>query len=377
MAVAWGLIWLLGSPVHAQDAPAEPPGQAPAEAAEKPLQRVLIPHAELRGELVGDGLQGLPTGQAALGFGVSRGRVGAELRPMPGVRSLVVLDVRQNDAASTVPVGETGESVRVDAYAGDWEAHLPFAYVEARGETGPLTHRLTAGVQRTLFGVRDAYDLDDAFYVPHPSAFKDLGRRSGLIPSFDLGVLYSADFQDLGGLDLAVSNGSGWRSVEDNFAKHLTARLRITPVPQLEVRATGLAGWEGATNETVLLAWQASAQLRVGPARLVVEGLGGKRYAPTARTGMLGVAGALGVDLALPPASLERLSPVVSLQRYDPTTGAAAGDAWTLLAVGAPLYWKARNDLPFWTGLAWELAVTEDPERPVNHTAALQVGWRI
>ncbi len=404
----WSLLVLLGTPALAQDSeegPSEPeaaePEAAEPEAAESepelsepsgaqgleaqsskeeggvPWSKILRPRAELRGELLGTGLQGLSSGGAGLGFGISRGRVGVDLRPSPGVRSVVIVDVRQNGAVQTVPVGDSGGSVRVDSYPGDWEAHLPFAYVQLTGETGPLAHQLVAGVQRPTFGVRDAYDLEEAFYVPHPGAFQDMGRRSGVVPSFDLGVRYSAEFKELVALDLMASNGTGWRRVEDNFGKHLTARLRLTPIEQVEVRATGVAGWEGTDNDTVFLAWQASAQASVGPVRLLVEALGGKTYAPAERVGFLGGAAALALELALPLESVDRVVPVVSFQRYDPTTGVAAGDAWTLIAVGAPLYWRTWNDLPFWTGLSWEMAVTEDPSRPVNHSAALQVGWRI
>lgn len=379
--MTWSLLCLLAPTALAQDTepvPAVPlPMAAPEDAPERDWSKIVLPRAELRAELFGTELEALGSDGTALGFGVSRGRVGVDLRPAPGVRSVVILDVRQNDGTQTVGVRDGEGSVRLDSYAGDWEAHLPFAYVQVLGETGPVAHQLFAGVQRPTFGLRDAYDLDDAYYVPHPRAFLDMGRRSGVIPSFDLGVRYSADFQGLVGLDLMASNGTGWRSVEDNLGKHLTARLRVTPVDQLEVRATGLAGWEGADSETVVLAWQASAEARVGPARLVVEGLGGKTYAPTERVGFLGVAGAAAVELVLPVERIDRIAPVVSVQRYDPTTGSAAGDAWTLVAVGVPLYWQTWNDLPLWTGLAWELAVTEDASVPVSHSAALQVGWRI
>ncbi len=344
---------------------------------EVPLERFFKPYSELRFELSGADLQAMGTGESQMGFGVSRGRFGIEYRPSPALRSLLVIDIRQNGAVSLVPVGETGASLRLDSYAGDWEPLLPFAFVSMRGETGPVSHTVVAGVQMVTFGVRDIYGRDPGFHVPHPSAFMDLGRRSGVIPAFDLGLLYTAELEEPVpvALDAMVANGTGWRSVENNLGKSLIGRLRVTPVEPLELRATLLYGLQGLENETTIMAWQASAVARWGPARVLVEGLGGKSYAPDARVGFLGGAAAFSMDLDVPINGIDHISPVVTFQRYDPTTGVAAGDAWTLVAAGVSAYWATVNEQPMWTGLSWEMAITEDPTLPVGHSGVVQFGW--
>jgi len=370
------MLLLLCGAALAQDTPLEDPT---VEAAERPTPSgprvgVAVPMGELRFDAYGDELGGLGDGDGSLAFQVSRAGVGTRARLADNATAVIVIDVRQNGAGVASPVLGGEGNVSVDKYPDDWQVTLPFAYVTASGTVGGrVEHTVTAGVQKTLFGIRDHYDLENGWFVPHPQAYRDLGRRSKVIEPFDLGVLWTGALGPVA-LDLQVTNGGGWRTLDADLGKQGVARLRVAPVEAVAVVGTVLYQVEGSSSETTTVAWQAGGELHLGPARVLVEGLGGKTYQPDARRGFLGVAAAAVLELDLPPAVLDLVRPVVALQRWDPDTGVVDGGAWTALQGGAVLFWQAERPLRTWTGIGWETLFAEDPDHPVSHSLALQLG---
>ncbi len=346
-----------------------------AEPETPPEEPFVVPKGELRTELYGVGMDrlGLESDPGTLGFQVSRARVGFTVNLAERAQAVVVFDLRMNAGTTTATVPSTGEGIVIDAYPGDWDAHLPFAFIEGTQTALGLDHRLRAGVQKVLFGFRPKYDWKGHFYLAHPAAFKDLGRRSGVVPSFDLGLTYTVS-NSLGSLDAQVFNGTGWRSLEQDLGKDLLLRLAARPIEPLQVVATGVTRFhtDGSTSFT----WQAGAQLDWEPVRVLAEGIGGRTLAEDGPSGLLGGAVAVSGDVPLAGVDfVEVLTPTVSLQTFDGDT-TSTGDAWVALQAGVTAYYTPNPGLQAWTGVAWETMTWPQGTAAPVHTASLTIGMR-
>jgi hypothetical protein len=334
---------------------AAPPPPSPAAE----LAVLATPRGELRFGFVGDQLEELD-GAGGLAFQVTRARVGSEFRLAPWAKALVQVDIIQT----------TDKGTGIDG----WKVTLPLAYVEANtGDQAKVEQTVTVGVQKTLFGFRSYYELETGWFIPHPEAFKDLGRRSGLIQAFDLGVMWDGRVGPAT-LALQVTNGGGWNSVETDLGKQGIARIQLDPIEAVSLTATALINQTSDRSDTTVVAGQLGAHVQVGPASLLVEGLGGRSWQPAVQTDFAGFAAALKLSLPLPLEALEQFAPVFALQRWDPALGRNDGQAWTAIQAGATVIWQTDERVSVWTGLGWESRINEDTENPVAHSGALQFG---
>ncbi len=350
-------------------APVEP---APATAAGP----FVVPKGEIRSELFGSGLERLGNSEdpGSVGFQISRARVGVTATLSENAKAVLLFDVRNNSGGEGVTVLESGEEISYDSYPADWDIHVPFAYLQGSFEALGMDHTLRIGVQKPLFGFRPSYEnASGAYYMPHPVAFKDLGRRSGVIPSFDSGLAWSVKKQALG-VDLQVMNGTGWRSVEKNLGKDVLLRVKAQPIDLVQVVASAVYSPE--TDGSTTLTWQAGAQMTRDPLRVLVEGIGGTRRSDGSSAGHLGGAVAVSGDLEVGACeAVDRISPTVSVQAYDKDT-TTDGDGWLAIQAGGTAYFVVNSKLTSWAGIAWETMTNPQGTAPPGHSAALTVGMK-
>ncbi len=336
----------------------------------------VVPKAEVRTELFGQDLERLGASEdpGSLGFQVSRSRVGFSVTLAERAKAVLVFAARNNTGTGIAVAESTGEEISYDQYPADWDFHVPFAYVEGTTTLLGLDHTLRFGVQKPLFGFRPKYDwYTGGFYMPHPVAFRDLGRRSKVVPSFDMGLAWTVKRESVS-MDVQVMNGTGWRAYEQNLGKDVLVRVSAQPIDL--VKAVGTLVYSPESDGSTTMTWQAGVKLTREPVRVLVEAIGGTHRADSGSTGHLG--GAVAVSGDLSPAALavvDRISPMAGVQVFDGDT-TVEGDAWMSLQGGAAAFFEVNPKLTSWVGLGWETLATPAGSEPPSHSAALTVGWR-
>jgi hypothetical protein len=352
----------------------EPPMPAPKAVPPPETGPFVVPKGELRSEFYGSGLErlGSPDNPGFLGFQTSRARVGVAVNLAENAQVVLLIDVRNNAGTGVAVLESTGEEITYDSYPADWDVHVPMAYVAGSFSALGLDHTLRIGIQKVLFGFRPMYDgYSGGFYMPHPVAFVDLGRRSKVIPSFDNGLAWTVKKQAIA-VDLQIMNGTGWRSTEQNLGKDALIRISAQPISLITVVGTGLVSAE--TNGSTSVIWQAGALLTKEPMRVLVEGLGGANIVDGQSTGRLGGAVAFSGDLEIGNFDfVTRVSPTVSIQAFDGDTS-TSGDGWLAVQAGAAAFLDVNEKLTSWFGLSWETMTNPQGTTPPSHSAALQVG---
>lgn len=255
-----------------------------------------------------------------------------------------------------------------------------------------LRAALRVGAMHTSFGLRDAYDAYDAFYLGGQLAYMEPERRFGVSPGIDMGVGGRIAWKDTAALDLQLINGSGVTRLDSTAAKDVVARVTLAPVSFVEVRASVMhAGTkdDGHTHGAFSLElnarelWPSVAPRVVGEAVMSRVSAGGY---DTDRLAWL-VAGA--ADLPLKTSVTDHLTLVGSMSGFDPdyvkglTNGAFAFDQSWYVDTGLNLYWNTGEaakpaggvrPLTAFTGLTFERVIPQNSQEPIANSVTVHCG---
>lgn len=260
-----------------------------------------------------------------------------------------------------------------------------------------LRTTLRMGVLHTSFGLRDAYDQHDAFFLGGQLAYMEPERRFGISPGIDLGVGWRLAWKDMAALDLQLINGSGVTRLDSTSSKDIVARVTLAPVSMVELRGSVMhAGTkdDGHTHGAFSVELNARSLLPSVAPRIVAEGVMSRVSVGGYDTDRLSwlVAGA--ADVPLQTVLTDHVSIVASLSGFDPDFVASSVDVapvydqnWYVDA-GANLYWntegpkRAGRDggkqrgrgVTAFTGLTFEQMIPENADLPVSNSITVHCG---
>jgi len=352
----------------------------------------------------GSGMEGGPPRRGREGPGGEAGgkptaRVGAEVWVGFGAR--VESGVLPDDGESTEPTPGTtsfgAETTRVRPYAkgnlgehfvakvaidggqdssgSGWDLHAHEAWVQGGFETGSASHHIRVGAQETVFGTRDFFEDLDNYYLGGEAA-QSLPQRFGALYGEDLGLAWHSGVDEMFGVDVQVTNGSGVEHLADDGAVDLVARVSARPVKAFGLSGSILTGARQVEKETArLTAGNVSVEVAAGPVRILAEGMMGAQGNAAFNYPLAGALGAAAVDLPMKGA-LDHLGLVGRFGFYDPVFVSRelreVPDAVSSGAAAVNLHWKTAPRSHVLTGLAWEMMFPSDATVPITQAITLQ-----
>jgi hypothetical protein len=260
-----------------------------------------------------------------------------------------------------------------------------------------LRTTLRMGVLHTPFGLRDAYDQYDAFFLGGQLAYMEPERRFGISPGIDLGVGWRLAWKDMAALDLQLVNGSGVTRLDSTSSKDLIARVTLAPVSMVELRGSVMhAGTkdDGHTHGAFSVELNAKSLLPSVAPRIVAEGVLSRVSVGGYDTDRLAWLVAAAADVPVQTRLTDHVSVIASLSGFDPDFVASSVDVapvydqnWYIDA-GANLYWNTEGPqraggeggkqrgrgVTAFTGLTFEQMIPENADLPVSNSITVHCG---
>ncbi|MBN1336783.1 MAG: hypothetical protein JXB39_12570 [Deltaproteobacteria bacterium] len=319
----------------------------------------------------------------ATAFQVQHARLRAEARLADRLTSQVGLDLSQPGLDSTVIVNlqrraddrDVADDTVEDLPSAAWALALEDAWVDLW--IGRQDHRVRTGVQEPILGTTDWVDAFDEFFVGGAHAWGSLAWRSGVAPARDLGLAVRIVPAEPWALEAQVLDGPGTSWLDPR--RRLLGRVTYAPGEILRVQASGQSG-VGSQEQDRPNRFDLAFRARLGPARLMAEGLIGSDASGENAPGFAGFQAAAAWDVPLPHEGLDHLSLVTRFTLFDPVfeprIEGAWPDAWYAVDAAVHVYWSTTPSRTLLTGLAYEGFTPQNDRLPVGHEAVLQAVWR-
>jgi hypothetical protein len=337
-------------------------------------QAKVTPMGELRTNLVLQRLDDVyvesPDAEPEIYLNVSRGVIGAQATFTEAWSARLTLDVRETTRTYTTAAGD---SVTIDNSHNAYEVRAFDAYGTYTSDT---LGDFTFGTQKSSFGVRRSYDVEDGFYFGAMTQFQSWAVRSGVVAPRVLGLAWHRAFGERVDATLMANNSTIFVEPDPRNGKDISLVLEGWAVEDvLRVTASGMVGPRGDETpggyDTTQVAWSGAAFARIWKLRLLSEVF--SRYLLEESTG-LGYSVNLGGDVGLKGAA-DRLELMARYESWEPDFEVDA-DGRMEIAGAANLYWATPKKSVVMTGLFYEVTVPQDLNAAITHDAFVQARFK-
>lgn len=311
------------------------------------------------------------------GFEVPRVELGLNSRVSRRVDARAVIRLAEDHALIDQDPSLLGESL-VPEHPTGWAVQAQDVFATVR----PLDTDhfwLRAGVQNTIVGARDYFDVPGQGYYLIGPRTEDVSELAGVVHDREIGLRAHGEIGRALAIDGMVANGNGQTGLgEDNLAKDLSVRVDYGLTETLHVVLSGQRAVDGPEGKLHDLLWSAMTEWRGDGMRAMAEALGGTEdHGGDDVRQFLGGQAGFAMDRSHSGDWLDSKGLAARVGYFDPRIHTVDADAWLTADLSAQGWWRSEGPARFMTGLGYNMWMPMDITQPVAHSVTLQALFKL